>query len=73
MLIRYAVRDLVDGKWAYRSARDSDTFGPWEGAQLWENPKIAAKEAKRHREPYLEWRKPRPACTTVTVDIGEPE
>lgn len=55
MILRFALRRLSDGLW--RSARNSSQFGPWEGAQLWENPKKAKDEAfhfARHKK-HLGW------------------
>lgn len=74
MNVRYAVRALHEqtGDWLYRSARWSDAFRGWDEAQLWENPKAAAREAERHRD-GSKFHKARPSCTVVTVNIGEPE
>lgn len=77
-IVLYAVRSLEDPR-KYRSYGESFTNGvPFADAQLWRNPKTAAKEA-RYQEERREWSKSHGGssymgpCEVVPVRIGEPE
>jgi hypothetical protein len=46
-MIKFAIRNQ---RGEYRSASWSDSFGDWDGAQLWDNAKTVKNEIKRQEK-----------------------